>query len=133
MITQLGPRLLVGSGGPPRLKLLDFRGHVLALAGAVEQPHHGAPSFRVGGKIFAQLSADGYTALLRLPLFLQEWGQASFPDACRAEPGRWGASGWTRIRWSEIPESDVMSMIEAAWAAAAPSSIRNRGRDRSVL
>ncbi|MBX9731173.1 MAG: MmcQ/YjbR family DNA-binding protein [Sphingomonas sp.] len=111
----------------------DFRGHALALAGAVEQPHHGAPSFRVAGKIFAQLSADGDTALLKLPLSLQEWGQASFPDACRAEPGRWGATGWTRIRWSEIPESEVIGMIESAWAAAAPTSIINRGSDRSVL
>ncbi|WP_340267697.1 MmcQ/YjbR family DNA-binding protein [Sphingobium mellinum] len=48
----------------------------IALPGAIEQPHHGSPSFRVGGKIFAQLSSDGLTALLKLPLSLQEWGRA---------------------------------------------------------
>lgn len=92
------------------------------MAGAVEQPHHGAPSFRVAGKIFAQLSPDGATALLKLPLSRQEWALGTFGDACQAEAGRWGASGWTRIRWAEIPEDAMLVMIEAAWAAVAPAS-----------
>jgi hypothetical protein len=33
----------------------DARRLALALAGAVEQDHHGRPSFRVGGRIFATL------------------------------------------------------------------------------
>ena len=109
--------------------MADFRSQALALTGAVEQPHHGAPSFRVAGKIFAQLSADGLTALLKLPLSLQEWGQATYPNACQAEPGRWGASGWTRVCWSEIPEGDMIDMVKAAWAAVAPSTLKGRKTD----
>jgi hypothetical protein len=34
------------------------RNQALALPGAVEQDHHGRPSFRIGGRIFATLSDD---------------------------------------------------------------------------
>jgi hypothetical protein len=36
----------------------EARALALELAGAVEQDHHGRPSFRVGGKIFATLWSD---------------------------------------------------------------------------
>jgi len=69
---------------------MDFRQHALSFPGAVEMLHHGAPSFRANGKIFAQLSADESTALVKLSPFLQEWGVATYPDACVPEAGRWG-------------------------------------------
>jgi hypothetical protein len=104
----------------------DFRAWALALSGSIEQPHHGSPSFRVGGKIFAQLSPDGLTALLKLPLPLQEWGRATFTEACQPEPGRWGEAGWTRVRWTDLPERTVAEMIEASWTAVAPASAKPR-------
>ncbi|WP_422795005.1 MmcQ/YjbR family DNA-binding protein [Sphingobium mellinum] len=104
----------------------DFRTRALALPGAIEQPHHGSPSFRVGGKIFAQLSSDGLTALLKLPLSLQEWGRATFPDACLPEPGRWGETGWTRLLWTDLPDSSLTEMIEASWTAVATANFKNR-------
>ena len=90
---------------------MDFRQHALAQSGAVEIPHHGAPSFRVDGKIFAQLSADETTALVKLSPFLQEWGMATYPDSCAPEMGKWGAAGWTRLRWRDIPEESIAEML----------------------
>jgi len=97
----------------------DFRQQALALPGAVEMPHHGAPSFRVDGKIFAQLSQDENTALLKLSPFLQEWGVATYPDACTPEAGRWGKAGWTRLRWRDIPAKDIAEMLDFSWKSAA--------------
>jgi hypothetical protein len=37
----------------------EARALALALPEAVEQDHHGRPSFRVGGKIFATMPPDG--------------------------------------------------------------------------
>lgn len=60
----------------------EARAEALALPGAVEQDHHGRPSFRVGGKIFATLwSAE------RMNVMLDEGGirtavQAA-PDVCQ--------------------------------------------------
>ncbi len=103
--------------------MVDFRRQALSLPGALEQPHHGAPSFRVAGKIFAQLSADESMALLKLSVFLQGWGVAHFPDACAPEPGRWGQSGWTRLRWRDLPEDSLSEMLKASWLAIAPASL----------
>jgi len=100
---------------------LDFRQQALALPGAAEMPHHGAPSFRVKGKIFAQLSADESTALLKLSPFLQAWGSATFPGACVPEAGRWGAAGWTRLRWRDIPEKDIAEMLAFSWRCVTGS------------
>lgn len=41
--------------GLPMVSPGDVRRLALALPGAVEQDHHGFPSFRVGGRIFATL------------------------------------------------------------------------------
>jgi hypothetical protein len=59
----------------------------LSLPEAVEQNHHGRPSFRVGGKIFATLWSDE-----RMNVMLDEGGILtaidSAPAAC--EQGWWG-------------------------------------------
>lgn len=101
----------------------EFRRRALALPRASEQPHHGSPSFRVAGKIFAQLSADEASALLKLPLALQAWGTANFPTACIPEGGRWGRSGWTKLVWAELPIDALDDMISAAWSQVAPADL----------
>jgi hypothetical protein len=53
----------------------------LSLPGAVEQDHHGRPSFRVGGRIFATLWSDE-----RMNVMVDEGGIRTAieraPDAC---------------------------------------------------
>jgi len=65
----------------------EARSLALSLPEAVELDHHGRPSFRVGGKIFATLWNDG-----RMNVMLDEGGiltaVESAPDAC--EKVWWG-------------------------------------------
>ena len=61
----------------------EARGIALALPEAVEQDHHGRPSFRVGGKILATLWDDEH-----LNVMLDEGGILTAvedaPEACSA-------------------------------------------------
>ena len=65
----------------------EARALALALPEAVEQDHHGKPSFRVGGKIFATLWNEG-----RMNVMVDEGGIrtaiAAAPEAC--EEVWWG-------------------------------------------
>jgi len=57
----------------------DARRLALALPGAVEQDHHGRPSFRVGGRIFATLwDAEHLNVML---------DEAGILTATQAQPG----------------------------------------------
>jgi hypothetical protein len=60
----------------------EARAEALALPDAVERDHHGRPSFRVGGKIFATLWSDD-----QMNVMLDEGGiltaVQSAPDSCR--------------------------------------------------
>jgi len=65
----------------------------LSLPEAVEQDHHGRPSFRVGGKIFATLWSEQ-----RMNVMLDEGGirtaVESAPDACEES---------SRLKWCNAP------------------------------
>ena len=80
----------------------SFRNIALALPAATEMEHFGAPSFRVEGKIFAQLSADETLGLVKLTRWKQERAIATYADDCWSEP-HWGKFGWTRLRLAELP------------------------------
>lgn len=85
----------------------------LALPGAVEQDHHGFPSFRVGGRIFATLPSPG-----RLRAMLDEDGIRSaaqtWPDACREF--YWGKRlACVEIALAEVDESLVDDLLANAW------------------
>jgi predicted DNA-binding protein (MmcQ/YjbR family) len=62
-----------------------------------ERDHFGSPSFRVKGKIFAQLSArenKERRALVKLSLADQAWLTMSDPNTFVPAP-HWGRHGWT--------------------------------------
>jgi hypothetical protein len=74
----------------------EARALALSLPEAVEQEHHGRPSFRVGGRIFATLWTEE-----RMNVVLDEDGILTAldtaPEVC--EPIRWGSAS----RRSESP------------------------------
>jgi hypothetical protein len=93
----------------------------LALPEAVEQDHHGRPSFRVGGKIFAtqwdddhmnvMLDADGIlTAVQRDPATCEEvwWGQ------------RLAA---VRVDLRRVEAETLADLLEDAWETRAPKRL----------
>ena len=96
----------------------EARSLALSLPEAVEQDHHGRPSFRVGGRIFATLWSGE-----RMNVMLDEGGiltaVESAPDAC--EQVWWGkklaAVGVTLAR----TEREFLSeLLEDAWEGKAP-------------
>ncbi len=100
-----------------------FRKLALALPEASEQDHFGAPSFRARSKIFAQLSADGLTGLIKLPLDRQEWLLATLPQAC-APDSQMGRHGWTRLTWSAFAPDLLEDLLATSWRTVAPSGLR---------
>jgi hypothetical protein len=96
----------------------------LDLPEAVEQDHHGKPSFRVGGKIFATLWNEG-----RMNVMLDEGGIRTAidaaPEAC--EEVWWGkrlaAVGITLAR---VDRGLLRELLEDAWEQKAPSRLLPR-------
>jgi hypothetical protein len=103
----------------------EARALALALPEAVEQDHHGRPSFRVEGKIFATLWSEQ-----RLNVMLDEGGVLTAveraPAAC--EEVWWGkrlaAVGVTLAH----ADSDLLGeLLTDAWEQKAPKRLLNRG------
>jgi hypothetical protein len=96
----------------------EARAVALSLPEAVEQDHHGRPSFRVGGKIFATLWSDE-----RMNVMLDEGGILtaidSAPGAC--EQVWWGkrlaAVGVTLAR---VDRRFLGELLTDAWEQKAP-------------
>jgi hypothetical protein len=99
----------------------EARALALSLPEAVEQDHHGRPSFRVGGKIFATLwSAE------RMNVMLDEGGIRTAIDAApqACDEVRWGkrlaAVGVTLARAE--PEL-LRAWLEEAWEQRKPKRL----------
>jgi hypothetical protein len=99
----------------------EARSLALSLPEAVELDHHGRPSFRVGGKIFATLWGDG-----QMNVMLDEGGiltaVGSTPDAC--EKVWWGkrlaAVGITLAR---VDRALLEELLTDAWEQKAPKRL----------
>jgi hypothetical protein len=99
----------------------EARSLALSLSEAVELDHHGRPSFRVGGKIFATLWNEG-----RMNVMLDEGGiltaVGSAPDVC--EKVWWGkrltAVGVTLAR---IDQELLSDLLTDAWEQKAPKRL----------
>lgn len=92
----------------------EFRHSALALPGAKEIDHFGAPSFRVAGKIFAQLSKDGDRGLVKLPVALQASLVDQRPDCFLVEP-QWGRHGWTRVILAPLENDAINDLLAHSW------------------
>jgi len=99
----------------------EARALALSLPEAVEQDHHGRPSFRVGGKIFATLWNEQ-----RLNVMLDQGGVLTAvertPAAC--EEVYWGkrlvAVGVTLAR---VDREHLLELLTDAWEQKAPKRL----------
>jgi hypothetical protein len=94
----------------------------IALPEAVEQDHHGRPSFRVGGKIFATQWDDEHTNVM-----LDEGGIRTAihdsPEAC-AEVW-WGKRlAAVRVDLRRVDVRRLADLLADAWELKAPSRLR---------
>lgn len=97
----------------------------LSLPGAEERDHFGSPSFRVKGKIFAQLSprtSNEGRVLVKLPAADQTALILSASDTFASVP-QWGRHGWTYIRLDTVEASLLRSLLRQSWQLAAPKKL----------
>ena len=95
----------------------------LSFPEAEESSHFDQPDFRVRGKIFATLDADGKRGTLKLAPELQAMvldarGEAFYPAA-----GYWGAQGWTNYRPAKVELAELKGLMEEAWLRVAPKKL----------
>jgi hypothetical protein len=95
---------------------------------AVEQDHHGRPSFRVGGKIFATLWSEE-----RMNVMLDEGGILTAldraPDGC--EEVWWGKKlAAVGVTLSRVEPGFLRDLLADAWERRAPRRLTSRGSVR---
>jgi len=123
-----------------RQALERLRALCLALPGTTEKVAWGEPTFRVGGKLFAQLDnhhhgAGHFAVWLAMPLGAQE-------GLVYTDPGRFfvppyvGGRGWVGVRLDRRPRWRLIeSLVGEAYRAVAPrrlASARRAGRSPTV-
>lgn len=99
----------------------------LALLEAVERDHHGRPSFRVAGKIFATLWDENH-----LNVMLDEAGiltaVEAHPDSCREV--FWGKRlAAVRVELGRVEATLLAELLADAWEGKAPARLVGE-RDR---
>ena len=103
------------------VSLEDARQLALALPEAVEQDHHGRPSFRVADRIFATLWDENH-----MNVMLDEGGIRTAlhaePEAC-AEV-RWGKRlAAVRVDLSRADSELLANLLTEAWELRAPKRL----------
>jgi hypothetical protein len=89
----------------------------LDLPGAFEQDHHGRPSFRVRGKIFATLW-DVTTLNVMAPDELIRAAVSTSPDSCACR--YWGSRlAAVQVDLERADEELVRDLLQAAWSERA--------------
>jgi len=96
----------------------DARRLALSMPDAVEQDHHGKPSFRVGGKIFATLwSPNEMNVMASEPRI--RMAVADDPDVCSEV--MWGRKlAAVRVKLDAASEALLEDLLGEAWAQRAP-------------
>jgi uncharacterized protein YdhG (YjbR/CyaY superfamily) len=104
-----------------------FRRLALGLKGVVEGAHMGHPDFRVHGRIFATLSADGRSGMVRLTAEQQRDATREHPAAFEPARGAWGRQGCTMVQLDAV---DAETLGEALTLARQGAERRSARRAR---
>ena len=101
------------------------RNFEMSLPQVEERDHFGSPSFRVAGKIFAQLfnRGDGAErALVKLAPADQAALIMSAPDVFSSVP-QWEKHGWTYIKLAVVEESALRALFLQSWRSVTPKKL----------
>jgi hypothetical protein len=99
----------------------EARRIALALPEAAEQDHHGRPSFRVAGRIFATLWDEGHTNVMLDEDGIRTAVQAN-PEVC--EELYWGRKlAAVRVDLHRADAALVSELYEDAWEGKAPQRL----------
>ena len=100
----------------------DLRAAALALPETEEKDHFGAPSFRVNGKIFAQIAVrDGAKAIFRLPRGRRELLWEVRPEVFT--PCVWGKSVSCYAALEGVEPDELAELVRSSWAEVAPKRL----------
>jgi hypothetical protein len=98
------------------------RSLALALPEAVEEDHHGRPSFRVGGKIFATLPDEELMNVMVDPDGIRTAVQAE-PSACAER--WWGKRlAAVQVTLARVGAELLCDLLADAWERRAPKRLR---------
>jgi hypothetical protein len=109
-----------------------FRTMALGMKDAVEGAHMGHPDFRVNGRIFATLHADGRHGMVKLTPEQQAEFIGRAPAAFSPESGAWGRQGCTRVRLASIDDEILGEALTLAWRNHAVRRPAVRPKRRSA-
>lgn len=101
----------------------EVRRLALSQPEAVEADHHGFPSFRVRGKIFATLREAPPRLMVKLSAEDQHNFVEGHPGVVVPVPGYWGRKGSTFVDLTEADGALVETLLRLAWASAAPKRL----------
>ena len=104
------------------MKAGELRRIALALPEAEELETWGEATFRVRGKIFAMMSADGVSASLKASSEQQAELIASAPDDFSVAPYV-GRHGWVKVDVASADRDEIAELVEDAWRSTAPRSV----------
>ena len=99
----------------------------LSLPGAVEKDHFGSRSFRVGGKIFAQVGTDPDRALVKVAPADQRALIAANPDTFQAAAS-WGRYGWTYVALGRTDRRELASLLRRSFQLITEARRHSRHR-----
>jgi hypothetical protein len=100
------------------------RSMALALPEAVEMDHHGFPSFRVGGKIFATLRHEPAVLMVKLDPEDQRNLAEGHLGLITPVLGYWGRKGSTFVDYAEADEELLGTLLRLAWTGVAPKRLQ---------
>ncbi len=100
----------------------DARGLAMGMPEAAEQDHHGFPSFRVRGRIFATLPDEAH---LNVMVDEQQTQVATHCDPSWCAEILWGGQiRGVRVTLAAADPETVTELIGDAWRRRAPASLR---------
>jgi hypothetical protein len=98
------------------------RALAMGLPEAVEQDHHGMPSFRVRGRIFATLPDDDTLRVMLDPDAVEE-AVAAAPGQCAVL--MWGTKvSGVAVHLAVAEPETVSDLLADAWRSRAPAALR---------
>ncbi len=95
------------------MRCAPIRDAAMALEGVEEKSHFGTPSWRAGGKMFAEAKADGSSAIFKLPKLHQEILFETRPQTFT--PAIWGAIRWCRVALDGVAAEELKDLLREAY------------------
>ncbi|MGH7921418.1 MAG: MmcQ/YjbR family DNA-binding protein, partial [Candidatus Dormibacteraceae bacterium] len=97
----------------------EARALALRLPETVEQDHHGRPSFRIQGRIFATLWTDRVMNVMPGEEHIR-WATREFPGRC--QPVHWGRRlAAVGVDLDRVDATLLQDLLDLAWTYKAPA------------